>query len=169
MVGAFSVVCLLALPVAPQFVGFDRGMTAKNSAFAVSNASLDSSFPRASVIPAALRTSGSSSGAVTPRMTSVKVVHAHAPAGHQVAPVEVVAAGMSDRELPRDLVVPISARLDQEIVPQFQATEFRTVVFFETTQYVTSDSTVWRVQVWHVMLVGSERERSARVPVVNSL
>jgi len=49
-------------------------------------------------------------------------------------------------------------------VPQFQ-----TVVFFETTQYVASDSTVWRVQVWHVMLLTAERERLAKVPVVNSL
>jgi hypothetical protein len=67
-------------------------------------------------------------------------------------------------ELPRDQIVPISARAEQEIVPQFQ-----TMVFFETTQYVTSDSTVWRVQVWHVMLLSARRERLARVPVVNSL
>jgi hypothetical protein len=80
---------------------------------------------------------------------------------------------------PLEQVVPISARADQEIASQFTAPEFpasefpaprfQTVVFFETTQYVASDSRVWRVQVWHVMLLTAERERLAKVPVVNSL
>jgi hypothetical protein len=159
MVGAFSVVCLLALPVAPQFVGFDRGVYSPST----SQASLDSSFPRAVVIPAALQTGQPSSLVVAGKMTTAKVAKARTSAGHQVAPVQAVAASMIE-EMPREQVLPISARLDQAIAPQFQ-----TLVFFETTQFVTSNSTVWRVQVWRVMLVTAERERLARVPVVNSL
>ncbi len=37
---------------------------------------------------------------------------------------------------------------DREVAP-----EFRTLVFIEATQYRTSDSSVWRVQVWRVTLV----------------
>ena len=169
MVGAFSVACLLMVPLAPQFVAFDhgsdRGTMARNSdhvySSEVGQPVREPSLPPATVIPAALRTSESPAGA-TPRMTRAKVVPAHAIAPRQVAPEGLVAARMNE-ELP-DRVLPISARADQDIVPQFQ-----TLVFFETTQYVTSDSTVWRVQVWHVMLLTAEHVRLAKVPVVNSL
>jgi hypothetical protein len=165
MVGAFSIVCLLALPLAPQFVAFDRAGTeavVRPSRAQPGANHLQSSMSLAAVVPAAFRT-GESSVGETAKMSKAKAVHALAVAGHQLAPAGVVAARMGE-ELPRDQIVPISARAEQEIVPQFQ-----TMVFFETTQYVTSDSTVWRVQVWHVMLLSARRERLARVPVVNSL
>jgi hypothetical protein len=64
----------------------------------------------------------------------------------------------------RDRVVAINASADREIVP-----EFRTLVFIEATQYVTSDSSVWSVQVWRVTLVRAVPDRLARVPVANSI
>jgi hypothetical protein len=65
---------------------------------------------------------------------------------------------------PRERVVAISATADQEIVPQF-----RTLVFIEATQYMTSDSAVWSVQVWRVTLVTQVRERLAKAPIANSI
>ncbi len=69
-----------------------------------------------------------------------------------------------ERDAARDRVVAINASADREIVP-----EFRTLVFIEATQYVTSDSSVWSVQVWRVTLVRAVRDRLARVPVANSI
>ena len=73
MVGAFSVVCLMALPHAPQFVAFDRDTLASHSdhvySAAVSQSSfqplLQSSVKTAAVVPAGLRTSESSSVGTT--------------------------------------------------------------------------------------------------------
>ncbi|MGA9414321.1 MAG: hypothetical protein WBV60_06490, partial [Terriglobales bacterium] len=128
---------------------------------------LQSSLSPAVVIPAALRTAESPVG-VTPKTTKAKAIPARAQAAPQLAPAGVVSAGMNEA-WPLEQIMPISARADQGIVPQFPAPEFRTVVFFETTQYVTSDSTLRRVQVWHVMLLSAERERLAKVPVAKSL
>ena len=174
MVGAFAVVCLLALPLAPQFVAFDRvGDRVGTDAFVrpsraqLGGNQLQSSLSPAVVIPAALRTAESPVG-VTPKTTKAKAIPARAQAAPQLAPAGVVSAGMNEA-WPLEQIIPISARADQGIVPQFPAPEFRTVVFFETTQYVTSDSTLRRVQVWHVMLLSAERERLAKVPVAKSL
>jgi len=167
MVGAFAVVCLLALPIAPQFVAFDRvGTDAVLPLRAqIGTSQLQSSFsPAAAVIPAALRTGESPVGGTAKTTTTKpKVIPADARPAAQLAPAGVVAARMNEA-WPLEQVVPISVRADQEIVPQFQ-----TLVFFETTQYVTSDATVWRVQVWRVMWWTAEREHMAKVPVVNSL
>jgi hypothetical protein len=64
--------------------------------------------------------------------------------------------------LPR--VVPVSANADEDSAPEFQ-----TVVFIEATQFISSDASVWRVQVWHVMLVGPRSERIGIVPVAHSI
>jgi len=157
MVGAFSIVCLAVLPHAPRFVAFDRGMLASNSDHGY-QASVQPSLRTTAVIPAALRTGEFSSVG-----TTVKVIHARAAAGRQASPANVVTARLNAAP-PRERVVAISATADQEIVPQF-----RTLVFIEATQYMTSDSAVWSVQVWRVTLVSAVHERLARVPVANSI
>jgi beta-lactamase regulating signal transducer with metallopeptidase domain len=176
MVGVFSIVCLMALPRAPQFVAFDRVALASNSDRAYSAAispssSFLSSIPAPVIIPAALRTDASSSAGTTDRGTTAKIIHArtHARAGEhnvaatQLAPARVVAA-RSNPAPRRERVVEASASADQETVP-----EFRTLVFIEATQYRSSDSTVWSVQVWRVMLVRTVRDRLTGVPVANSI
>jgi Zn-dependent protease with chaperone function len=180
MVGAFAFVCLLALPLAPQFVAFDRVGTdafVSSGRAQLEGSQLRPSLSPAAVIPAALRT-GESSVRVVPRTAKAKATPTQAQPAPRFAPAGVVTARMNEA-WPLEQVVPISARADQEIASQFTAPEFpasefpaprfQTVVFFETTQYVASDSRVWRVQVWHVMLLTAERERLAKVPVVNSL
>jgi hypothetical protein len=157
MVGAFSIVCLAVLPHAPRFVAFDRGMLASNSDHGY-QASVQPSLRTTAVIPAALRTGEFSSVG-----TTVKVIHARATAGRQASPANVVTARLNAAP-PRERVVAISATADQEIVPQF-----RTLVFIEATQYMTSDSAVWSVQVWRVTLVTQVRERLAKAPIANSI
>ena len=180
MVGTFSMICLMALPLVPQFVAFDRGvdrsMAASNShhpySAAVSSSSSEpssyqSSLRTAAVIPAALRTGEPSSVGTAAKMTTAEVAPAHVRvhdvAGEQIAPARVVAVRLNAAP-PRDRVVEASASADQEIVPQF-----RTLVFIEATQFVTSDSAVWSVQVWRVMWVSPAGEGLARVPVEHSI
>ena len=171
MVGAFSMVCLMALPLAPQFVAFDRGvdrgMTAGNSDHAYSAAVSQPSFES---LPSTSGEPGASarldpSAALRPGSRDVRrsTTPPHAVAGRQLAPAPVVAARF-DSTPSRERVVEASAGADQEVVPQF-----RTLVFIETTQYVISDSSVWSIQVWRVTLVSTVRERMARVPVANSI
>jgi beta-lactamase regulating signal transducer with metallopeptidase domain len=186
MVAAFSVVCLALLPHAPQFVafdrGFDRGMTASNSDHAYS----------AAVVPAALRTSADSSlgptgvgtgvlarpsraqlgscprsqqvgvryrepssVAAAVKMTTAKAVPARD--GRELAPAQAVSARLN-AEPASNGVVAVRANAEREIGPQF-----RTVVFIETTQYRTADSSGWNVQVWRVTWVSEVPDRLARV------
>jgi hypothetical protein len=168
MVAAFSVVCLLALPHAPEFVAFDRGtdrgMTVHYHDYdhmysaAISRPVLQ----RAAIIPATLHTDEPSVVGRTP-----KVVHARAHSNDVARslpnPAPEFFARMNVEPSPNQLVA-VKATADQEIVP-----EFRTLVFFETAQYRTAGATVWSVQVWQVTLVSAMRERMTRVPMANSL
>jgi len=161
MAGAFSMVCLSVLPHAPQFVAFDRPARVGTGALArPSRAQLGSSLPSKQ-----LRISASERSLVgmTARETTAKVVRARTVAGNQLTPARAVAVRLNAAP-PRERVVEASASADQEIVPQF-----RTLVFIEATQYRTSDSSVWSVQVWRVMLVSPVRDRLTGVPVANSI
>jgi hypothetical protein len=167
MVGAFSIVCLAVLPHAPQFVAFDRGMLVSNSDHAYSAALSQSSFqslPSTSGEPGApARLDPSTALRAGSRDVRRSTTRPHAVAGRQPAPAPVVAAELSAAP-PRDRVVEASASADQKIVPQF-----RTLVFIEATQYMTSDSAVWSVQVWQVTLVTQVGERLAKAPIANSI
>jgi beta-lactamase regulating signal transducer with metallopeptidase domain len=167
MVGGFSMVCLAVLAHAPQFVAFDRGMLASNSDHGYSAAVTQQSFqslPSTSGEPGVpARLDPSTALRAGSRDARRSTTRPHAVAGRQLAPASVVPARLNATP-PRDRVVEASASADQEIVPQF-----RTLVFIEATQYMTSDSSVWSVQVWRVTLVSPVCERLARVPVANSI
>ena len=167
MVGAFSVACLMALPHAPQFVAFDRGALASHSDHAYSAAVSPSSFPSLPFtsgepgVPARLDPSTSlRAGSRDARRSTTRP---HAVAGRHFVP-EPVVADRSSAAPPRERVVEVTASTDQEVVP-----ELRTLIFIEATQYGNSDSAVWSVQVWRVMLVSSIRDRLVGVPVANSI
>ena len=171
VVAAFSMVCLMALPLAPQFVAFDRGvdrsMLARNADHGYSAVVSQSSFeslPSISGEPGVLArrdpSTALTSGSRDARRSTTR---SHAFAGRQVAQSPAIAARF-DAAPPGERVVEAGASADQEIVPQF-----RTLVFIEATQYVTFDSSVWSVQVWQVMWVSPVRERLARAPVAHSI
>ena len=173
MVGVFSIFCLALLPLAPQFVAFDRGALASHSDPVDSAAVSPSSFEpllqpsvKAAVVTAGFETGESSSLRTTGKGAIAKVVHArvhaHDVAGPQLASAGVVSAPLNAAP-PGERVVETSASGDQETVP-----EFRTLIFIETTQYGNSDSAVWRVQVWRVMLVRTVRDTLAGVPAAHS-
>jgi hypothetical protein len=175
MVGAFSMACLMALPLSPQFVAFDRGTLASHSdpvySAAVSQSSsslsLRPSLPPAAVVAAGLRTRESSPVRTSDEGAVAQVVrarlHEHHVAGQQPAPARVTPAGLNTAP-PREQVVETSASTVQDAVP-----ELRTLIFIEATQYRNSGSGVWRIQVWRVMLVSPVRDRLAGVPVANSI
>ena len=116
-------------------------------------------------IPAAFGI-GRSQSVGTANGTTGKIVRAQNrlkdAAGDQLALAQPVKARMK-LEPSQNQLIAISANANQE-VPSFQ-----TLVFIEATQYMTSDSSVWRVQVWRVTLVNTVGGRLARVPVINSI
>jgi hypothetical protein len=174
MAGAFFIFCLAALPLAPQFVAFDRGALANGSDRAYSAAVSQSSFPSLASASGGRRVSARLDPSTSPsaslgasaagsRDARRSTKRPHAVGGQHFVPESVVAAG-SNAAPPHERVVEASASGDQEIVP-----ELRTLIFIETTQYGNSDSAVWRVQVWRVMLVRTVGDTLAGVPVANSI
>ncbi len=171
MVGVFSMLCLIAVPHTPQFVAFNRAPLT-NSAHAntatLSQSSVDSSVQASSVgaavIPASFRMSESSSsgssGPASPKVVSTRVL-GHKSAQHPLVGTPILAARSNGPQVP---AVMMRTSASREIVPQF-----RTVVFIETTQFVTDDSSVWSVQVWRVTLLSTRLNHSAKVPVANSI
>jgi beta-lactamase regulating signal transducer with metallopeptidase domain len=166
MVSAFSLVCLMALPVAPQFVAFDRD---SGPAYAASVLSQDFVVPAATVVPASFRIGESSSVKMAATGASAKVrklsvVRAQNRMRDSARTLPVVArVAPKNEEPPRDQLVAVRAGADPAIIPQFQ-----TLVFFETTQYTNSDSnaTVWSVQVWRVTFVTEIRKQMEKIPPV---
>ncbi len=158
MVGAFSVACLMALPLAPQFVAFDRGSLTSHGDPVDSAAVSPSSFPS---LPS---TSGEPGvpARLDGRDARRSTKRPHAVGGQHFVPESVVSA-RSNAAPPRERVVEAGTSADQETVP-----EFRTLIFIEATQYGNSDSAVWRVQVWRVMLVKTGRDTLAGVAVAHS-
>jgi hypothetical protein len=159
MVSAFSIVCLMVLPLSPTLIGFDRGTVAKSDAkysVASAAASLSSSFPGASLVPASLRTAKSS-------LPESKIDQVRFSARRKLNPALRMAEQSTVPQPPAGLV---EARIIDEpgIEPQFQ-----TLVFVEATQYGNDNSQLWTVQVWRVTFVSAMRERIARVPVASSI
>ena len=158
MIGTFSMVCLAVLPHAPEFVAVDRDMAISHPVD-----SGTSSLPTAMAIPAALRTHELPSLPTSAKKTSAKqttagVIPARVAIRHQIAP-DLFATQRNEVLLPAR-VVEGSASANQEVAPHF-----RTLVFVEATQYVTSDPSTGSVQVWQVTVVRTVRERLAVLPV----
>jgi beta-lactamase regulating signal transducer with metallopeptidase domain len=158
MVSAFSIACLLALPLAPQFVAFDR-----NSEHVYSAAIVQPPAQLQSLMPAPEKS-------LTARLDASPSLRADARATRRsITPVKskltstpALAPHTNAAPLPDPGVAQASA--DEKVVPQI-----RTVVFFETARYMAPDSTVWSVRVWRVMLVTEVSERASKVPVTNSI
>jgi beta-lactamase regulating signal transducer with metallopeptidase domain len=170
MVGAFSMVCLMALPRLPQFVAFDRGGMVNHSDYLYSAAIPPTSLPTsvniksAAVVPASFRM-GESSASGSSLATSLKVVsapvRAHRITQRALTPARKLAARPN---LPQLREVMQNAGASRKNEP-----EVRALFFIETTRYVIDDSAVWSVQVWRVTLLSPDWRRLAKVPVANSI
>ncbi len=71
MIGGFAVICLMVLPLAPQFVAFDRGVVSNSNidySSVAGRSSLQSSLRGPAVVPAAFRTRESSPSAQQPKV-----------------------------------------------------------------------------------------------------
>jgi beta-lactamase regulating signal transducer with metallopeptidase domain len=152
MIGGFAVICLMVLPLAPQFVAFDRGVVRNSNVDYSSVAgrpSLQSSLRGPAVVPAAFRTRESSASVQQPKVPG-KV--------RRAARVTV----RREHEVQAQLV---QSKVGVEsIAPQYQ-----TLVFIEAAQYGSLDSPVWSVQVWRVTFVSAVHQRMAKVPAANSI
>jgi hypothetical protein len=143
----------LALTHAPQIVAFDSGASASK---------LEAARPAPQPLP-----SISGAPAIAAKFQASTALRADGRDARRSIirprPVAAVAARLS--EMPsRPRIAAVSARTDTQAVPQFQ-----TLVLVETTQYVISDSAVWRVRVWRVTLLNSGREPLASAPVPHSI
>jgi beta-lactamase regulating signal transducer with metallopeptidase domain len=166
IVSAFALTCVMALQMAPKFVAVDRNASPPNTVTArTSNQNSSSSsflsLPSPAAIPAALNTGGDAQPRVTTTSTA-KVFRARSKAANSPGPPRVTKP-RAIAPVPSDRLVEASAT-NQQVAPQFE-----TLVFVEATQYANSAASIWRVQVWHVMLMNITNERNGKVPVANSI
>jgi|HubBroStandDraft_6_1064221.scaffolds.fasta_scaffold00330_5 beta-lactamase regulating signal transducer with metallopeptidase domain len=170
LVGTFSLVSLMAVPHAPQFVAFDRNPPIHSDDMHLAALS-PSGLPSAAVIPAAMRTTVSSSLEKMPRHAAVQraVQAIKRPAEHLSEPPspqrrsttqEVVALGSADSErTPAEIV---TAAATQTVVPVSEA-----LLLIQTTQRVGPNSWAWSLCVWRVTWINLNQDRVARAPVAN--
>ena len=150
LVGAFSLLCLMVVPRAPQFVAFERPTRAIQTDEAHSALISESPISAAAVIPAAMRTGSSSSLKKMPQQPAARVM-GHPLEPRRAGPRVIVARWSTDTERnPVDTVM-VGTNL---IVPP--ASE--TLLIIRTTQRVGPNSWVWSVGVWRVILVNADRD-----------
>jgi hypothetical protein len=194
-VGVFSMVCLMALPHAPQFIGFDSGVGA-NGERANAAARAESSLPSpvslsGAVIPAsfhvdagmaaerttpgnAMKVRASRTGSTPARSTDRRLTDQRLMVTATVGGANVIAGRRVDQgqaRADRWNADPMRAQLVEFGMGADQELmpQFQTLVFIEATPYRTGDSMVWSVQVWHLTLVNAPHERFVRVPVASSI
>ncbi len=155
IVGAFSFVCLLALPHAPQLVAVDRGVDPVMTA-SVSNSAGAPVQPVVVSQPSAVAIPATFHEKPKPKAAS-RAIRVSQPTPTQTVPE------MNSARATEDLQV-TQVNAPQELVPQFQ-----TLVFIEAMPYGSLGSPVWHVQVWRLTVFSGVRERIARVPVANSI
>ena len=174
MAGAFSVICLLALPHAPQWVAFDHGPSLRSSK-SVQTATVLPANGRSGVATvqpegrqphpplASLRTAWSRAAIHSDAMAEA---HRHAAATSRLTPPPVVNARWNAPPTAGRMVDAGTTDAGSNLQ---SAPQFRTLLFVEATEYTTANSSVWSVQVWQVMLLSPVRERLARVPVASKI
>jgi beta-lactamase regulating signal transducer with metallopeptidase domain len=170
VIGVFSLVCLAALPHAPQLIAFDRGLAL--AATAQPNHAQYAEMVRTSTSDSQ---SGTFSRLIPVRMNSPvsnpsqNIVH-HASKRLRTAPTSNQELSFLARPLNSEpqLVRMVEANaVDQVMAPQYQ-----TLIFIETTQWTNSgrlntDRPVM-MQVWSVVWIRAS-DLTARVPIADSI
>jgi beta-lactamase regulating signal transducer with metallopeptidase domain len=158
MVSALSVACLVALSNVPQFVAFDRGVSANASERATGQlsarpASVQPSLPIASVVPAKF-VSDAAPVVRTPAKSNPESV-----VREQVRPARVPTHSAAERSSAEPVFVAFRLNTEWSMQP-FRAMNsnsklddqqitplFRTLVFIQTTQYEATDTSLPEDQV----------------------
>ena len=153
LMGAFSLVCLMVVPRAPELVGFERNPWAIHTGTVHAAALNQSQFLSPAVIPAAMRASQSSSRKKMPQQLATHAVDRRSTARR------VVAAHWG-AEKDRDPVDMVTVRAKQTVVPARE-----TVLLIRTMQGVGSNSWVWSVYVWQVSWADPVQDGAHRGPV----
>jgi beta-lactamase regulating signal transducer with metallopeptidase domain len=153
LVGAFSLLCLMVVPRAPQFVAFERNTRAIQTDEAHS-APVSQTISAAAVIPAAMRTGSSSSFKKIPQQPAAQVIRR--PLEHRHAASRVIAARWST-DTERN---PVDT--NQSVAPASE-----TLLIIRTTERVGPNSWTWSVDVWRVTLVNEVRNGAERAPVAS--
>ena len=164
MVGAFSLVCLMTLAETPQIVAVDSGVdhsivaSRQAASHLAGVARVASEEPK--VIPAALRD-------VTRQAKSKKLLSgkpAVAPESvNASAPQSAVIARRANLKESQGRVVEVSTSDNAAAAPPVQ-----TLLFIQSTQYGRLGASVWRVQVWRVVVLTPEQNRAV-VPVSSKI
>jgi Zn-dependent protease with chaperone function len=171
MIGVFSVVCLAALPHAPQLIAFDRGPALEATAqpnrpqyAEMVRTSTSDSRPEtfARVIPARMNTPASS--------RSQNIVH-HDSKPLGTARVSNAEASFLARRM--NSAPPLARMVEANAADQAIAPQYQTLIFIETTQWITSGTLnsdgPLVVQVWSVIWIRGSANMTGRVPVANSI
>jgi len=162
LVAAFSLVCLMAAPRAPQFVAFEGNAQATHT-YEPPAPTLSQS--RAVVVPAALHTS---LPLVSKRIQSrpasqiveqpVEQAAEHAEQRHAPPQMAAAGSGLAIEHSPAKFT-PVSA--SQSVAPT------EAVLVIRTTQCVGPNAWVLSVSVWRVTWVNPSQDGAARVPISN--
>ena len=159
LVGAFSLLCLMVVPRAPQFVAFGRNTRAIQTDEAHSAPISQSPISAAAIIPAAMRTDSSSSSQRMPRHPATHVIR-HLLDHRRADPRVIVARWSTDIE--RSPIDAMTAGMNQSVPPTSE-----TLLIIQTTERVGPDSWVWSVGVWRVTLVNAGQDGAGRGPVAS--
>ena len=155
LVATFSVLCLMVVARAPEFVAFEQNMRSIQTNEAHSASIDQSSAPVAAVTPAAMGTGSSSSLKKVSRCAAHVVGH---PLEHRRAGPQVIAARWSEHtEQPVDSM---TVENNQSLRPVSE-----TLLIIQTTERVGPNSWVWSVGVWKVTMLNAPPDGAGRVPV----
>ena len=161
LVGAFSVVCLLAVPRA-QLVAVDQGHSApaiEASMVRVAPSS-QSQFPAVAVTPASVRTGTSSSPRKVAQHPAPPLI-AKLPVHRPSAPQAIEARWSTDKQRGQAETL-TTVGSNQGALPESQA-----LLIVRTVQQVGPNSWVWSVGVWRVTVVNTVQQQAERVAVAS--
>jgi len=156
LMGAFSLLCLMVVQRAPEFVAFDqntRSIQTDEAHLAVID---QSPVPVAAGIPRAMRTGSSSSFKKLSRRPAAHIA-GHPLENRRAGPQMIATRWSADTRQPVDSM---TVDANQSLRPASQ-----TLLIIQTTERVGPNSWVWSVGVWKVTLLSAPPDGAGRVPV----
>jgi beta-lactamase regulating signal transducer with metallopeptidase domain len=157
MVGAFSLVCLMVVPHAPQFVAFERNTQTIQTDDVRAATISPSQIRSAPVNPAAVRTDSLPSPKKVVQPPAAQVI-ARAAEPRRAVPQVVDARWNIDSE--RNPVDAETVGANPSVLPVSE-----TLLIIRTTQRVGPNSWVWSVGVWRVRFVNATVDDAVKAPV----